>query len=116
VKYSESEEIVLKHFFTNIDKNVYCATDNMPIMLWGLLLGGYSRSALSMRDRFLQIFKDISKNEQYSYEVYIKEFATNILNNSVNNLVPALEKAAKFMDGCMDYSRARLRRIHLFPW
>lgn len=98
MKYSESEEIVLKHFFTNIDKNVYCATDNMPIMLWGLLLGGYSRSALSMRDRFLQIFKDISKNEQYSYEVYIKEFATNILNNSINNLVPALEKAAKFME------------------
>lgn len=60
-KYTEDEKTVLLHFFTNIDRNVYCATDAMSSQLWAFLVGQYSRSSLSMRDRFLQLFEDAEK-------------------------------------------------------
>lgn len=57
--FSEAEQIVLNHFFTNLDRNVYAATPNMSSQLWAFFTGQYSRSHLSMRDRFLQILEDM---------------------------------------------------------
>jgi hypothetical protein len=60
-EYTEDEKTVLLHFFTNIDKNIYCATNNMSYQLRAFLMGQYSRTHLSMRDRFLQLFTDCEK-------------------------------------------------------
>lgn len=94
--YNELETKILSHFFTNTDKNVYCATDNMPMELWALLLGGYSRSAESMRDRFLQVFKDISKEIGSEYEDTLV-LLSNDLKDDSDFIVRALNKASKFM-------------------
>lgn len=61
-KYTKDEKTVLLHFFTNADKNVYCAKDSLSSQLWAFLIGQYSRSELSLRDRFLQLFLDAQKN------------------------------------------------------
>ncbi|MDP5038950.1 MAG: hypothetical protein NWP80_00710, partial [Candidatus Gracilibacteria bacterium] len=60
-EYNQNEKIVLEYFFTNTDKNIYCAKNALSNQLWAFLVGQYSRSQLSMRDRFLQLFED-SKN------------------------------------------------------
>lgn len=57
-EYTPTEQIVLLYFFTNIDKNIYCARDTLPSQVWAFLVGQYSRSHLSLRDRFLKIFED----------------------------------------------------------
>ena len=56
--YTENEKIVLLYFFTNTHKNIYCAKNTLSNQLWAFLVGQYSRSELSMRDRFLQLFDD----------------------------------------------------------
>lgn len=91
--YSNNEQIVLLHFFTNIDKNIYCATDNMPTSLWALLLGGYSRSSISLRDRLLQVFRDIASD---NYDEYVDKLAKSISLNSLD-LSNEIAKAEKFM-------------------
>ena len=98
-KYYADEEKVLLHFFTNIDKDIYCATDNMPISLWAFLLGGYSRSQLSMRDRFLKIFRDISMESKDSqdYDEIIHDIVNSISVGS-EYLNVMLAKSAKFME------------------
>lgn len=60
-EYNQDEKVVLEYFFTNTDKNVYCAKDTLPSQVWAFLLWQYSRSHLSLRDRFLQIFNDQKK-------------------------------------------------------
>lgn len=109
--YSDSEKKILLHFFTNIDKDVYCATDNMPTSLWAFLLGGYSRSDLSMRDRFLKIFSDISieSKDAEDYEAMIGSMANSI---SVGNeyMQVMLEKSEQFMrKWAVEYSHSSLK-------
>lgn len=94
MSYNENEIKVLSYFFTNIDKDVYCATDNMPVDLWALLLGGYSRSPISLRDRLLQVFTDVAKLDNVSYDDYVSELASKLHTVS---LTKELDKAAKFM-------------------
>ncbi len=55
-EYSEPEKVVLNHFFTNTDKNIYCPTEHMPSPVWTFLVGQYSRTPVSMRERFIDIF------------------------------------------------------------
>lgn len=85
-EYTEDETTVLEYFFTNVDKNVYCATDNMSSQLWAFLVGQYSRTELSMRDRFLNLFKDaqkafetgkITEDEYISLEALAKDIREN---------------------------------------
>ena len=100
--FTEDEKIILLHFFTNIDKNIYAATDNMPSSLWALLEGGYSRSQLSMRMRFLNIFEEMQQElsqGKLSPEnvISIKDFANQIRNNQNLNLSFFLKKAEQFM-------------------
>lgn len=101
-EYTEDEKIVLLYFFTNIDKNVYCATDAMSSQLYAFLVGQYSRSALSMRDRFLQLFKDAEKafeNEQISQEEYVSlnDLAIAIKSEQFKTIDYFNDKASKFL-------------------
>lgn len=59
--YSPNETIVLGYFFTNVDKNVYCAKNILSSQFWSFLVGQYSRTHVSLRDRFLQLFEDQKK-------------------------------------------------------
>lgn len=102
-KFTEAETTVLSHFFTNTDLPIYCATDNMPTSLWAYLTGGYSRSQLSMRERFLYIFEEMLAEHQAcrlhrDELVTIGELAAAIGSESGNRLLnAALERASKFM-------------------
>jgi len=101
-EYTEDEKIVILHFFTNYDKNVYCATDNLSSQLWAFLVGQYSRSELSMRDRFLQLFDDAKKafeEEKITENEYIslKDLAEDIRNNNEIKTKYFNNKASDFL-------------------
>lgn len=101
-EYSENEKIVLEYFFTNIDKNIYCARNTLSNQLWAFLVGQYSRSELSMRDRFLQLFSDskaafdkwlIAKEEYISLDL----LAEDIKNSKSLSLDFFEQKASDFL-------------------
>ena len=101
-EFTDDEKVILNYFFTNIDKNIYAAKDSMPNTLWALLEGGYSRSQVSMRMRFLQIFEDMQKDfdkGKISEDelITIKDFAENIRSSNNIDLSFFLSKAEKFM-------------------
>lgn len=93
--WTAAEAIVLRHFFTNVDRDVYCATDAMPMALWAFLEGGYSRSQVSMRERFLAIFEEM--REKDSSAPTIDQLAESIASGSLPELEGALAKASSFM-------------------
>lgn len=93
--YSTSQEVLLLHFFTNVDRAVYCATDAMPMALWAFLEGGYSRSQLTMRDRFLLIFEEMRGKDPTCPT--IEDLAEAVTASRIPHLRGALEKAADFM-------------------
>lgn len=100
--YTVDEATVLSHFFTNLDRNVYAATDNMPSTLWAFLVGQYSRSALSMRDRFLQTFDDMEKKHSKGdipEDAYVPlpKMAAQIRASGSVNMAFFLEKSADFL-------------------
>ncbi|MCI0618106.1 FAD-dependent thymidylate synthase, partial [bacterium] len=101
-EFTEDEKTVLSHFFTNIDKNIYGATDAMPNSLWALLEGGYSRSQVSMRMRFLDIFDEMLeefKAGKLAKEeiVTVKDFADKLRSGGSLNMAFFLSKAEQFM-------------------
>jgi len=103
--YSELEKKVLSKFFTNLDSNVYCATDAMPTSLWAFLLGGYSRSNLTMRDRFLAIFKEL---DECQYEQLLSDMLGD--ENSTETISNVLNKAENFMrKWAIEYSHSSLK-------
>ncbi|MDD3302025.1 MAG: FAD-dependent thymidylate synthase [Candidatus Gracilibacteria bacterium] len=100
--YNENEKIVLEYFFTNIDKNIYCAKNTLSYQLWAFLVGQYSRSDLSMRDRFLQLFQDndkalekglISKEEHISLD----DLAQDIKNSKSIKLDYFEQRSSDFL-------------------
>jgi thymidylate synthase ThyX len=93
--WTAAEAIVLRHFFTNTERDVYCATDAMPMALWAFLEGGYSRSQVSMRERFLEIFKEM--REKDSSSPTIEQLAESIASGQLPELEGALAKASGFM-------------------
>ncbi len=82
--YSENEKIVLNHYFTNIDKNIYCATDNMSSQLWAFLIGQYSRTHVALRDRFLDLFQN-QKQALENWKIDQKDYI------SIDNLAQAIK-------------------------
>ena len=62
-EFSREEQIVLSHFYTNVDSNVYCAKDNMSSELWALVMGQFARSHLSAKERTIQLFRDVHKKD-----------------------------------------------------
>ena len=95
MSYSTAQEVFLKHFFTNVESDVYCATDAMPTALWAFLEGGYSRSQMSMRDRFLRIFEEIREKDEDAPS--IEELADAVARTHLPQLEGALARAADFM-------------------
>lgn len=101
-EYSKNEKIILEYFFTNIDKNVYCARNALSNQLWAFLVGQYSRSEASMRDRFLQLFDDSKKafekwlipKEEY---ISLDDLALDITNSKSLNLDFFEQKASDFL-------------------
>jgi hypothetical protein len=101
-EYSENEKVVLEYFFTNIDKNIYCAKNELSNQLWAFLVWQYSRSQLSMRDRFLQLFEDskaalekwIIKEDEY---LSLDDLAESIKNSKNLNLDFFEKKASDFL-------------------
>ncbi len=100
--YTENERIVLEYFFTNVDKNVYCAKNTLSSQLRAFLVGQYSRTHVSLRDRFLQLFYDqqlalekwnITQDEYIS----IDDLAESIKNNSWLKLDLFEKKASDFL-------------------
>ncbi len=100
--YTENERIVLDHFFTNVDRNVYCAKNALSSQLWAYLVGQYSRTHVSLRDRFLQLFDDqkialekwnITQDEYIS----VDELADSIKNQSGLKLEAFEKKASDFL-------------------
>lgn len=90
--FTEDEKKVLSYFFTNTDKNIYCAKDTIPSTMWANLLGKYSRSKESMRERFLKTFKDI---DGLPYEDFINYFKDADMNNKF--IENAMQKADAFL-------------------
>ena len=100
--YTSNERTVLEYFFTNVDKNVYCAKNTLSSQLWAYLVGQYSRTHVSLRDRFLQLFDDqkialdkwnITQDEYIS----IDELAESIQNQSGLKLQAFENKASDFL-------------------
>lgn len=114
-EYSEVEEIILTHFFTNLDKNIYAATHNMPSPLWAFFVGQYSRTHLSMRDRFLAIFDDMKTRHekgQISRDNYItkEEMAEAIKRSGEVKLSFFLKRAETFLEKWgIDFGHASLK-------
>lgn len=107
--YTDDERTVLKHFFTNIDSNVYAATDHMPNELWALVMGQYARSNLTARDRFLGLFEEMHKKQNASS---VSEIATQIRSQGdIYNLLDShLKAAGKFIEEWgVAYGHASLR-------
>src|ERR1035437_3102008 len=96
IPYTEHEIKVLSHFFTSTDGEEYAATDAMPSELWACLAGGASRSHLSVRDRFLQIFHDTYPSP-VEYNECLEHIAQAIEAQNTSYLKPAMERATKFM-------------------
>ncbi|MCB9362859.1 FAD-dependent thymidylate synthase [Candidatus Woesearchaeota archaeon] len=100
--YTDDERIVLLHFFTNVDRNVYCTTDALSSQLWAFLVGQYSRSPKSMRDRFLQLFSDaesaLSKGKiSKDSFVSLKELALAIKSGQFRTIEYFNTRAADFL-------------------
>jgi thymidylate synthase ThyX len=100
--YTENEKIVLLHFFSNVDRNVYVAKNTLSSQLRAFLLGQYSRSTLSMRDRFLQLFEDGKKaieEGKITPDEYVSldEVAKMIQHSQSFTLNFFEEKAANFL-------------------
>lgn len=101
-EYSENEKIVLEYFFTNVDKNIYCATNNLSSQLWAFLVWQYSRTHLSLRDRFLQLFEDSKialEKWQISQDEYISldQLANSIQQNKKFDMSFFENKASDFL-------------------
>ncbi len=101
-EYSENEKVVLDYFFTNTDKNIYSAKNTLSNQLWAFLVGQYSRSTLSMRDRFLQIFDDsASALEKWiitpEEHISLDDLAHSIKNSKSLNLDFFENKASDFL-------------------
>ncbi|MBU0959077.1 MAG: FAD-dependent thymidylate synthase [Nanoarchaeota archaeon] len=77
-EYTPAERTIIRHFFTNDDSNVYCATENMSSQLWALLMGQYARSPDSAKDRLLTLFRDVHEKAEEGTTLSLEEVAGTI--------------------------------------
>ncbi|MCC7552689.1 FAD-dependent thymidylate synthase [Candidatus Micrarchaeota archaeon] len=90
MEYSKTEQEILLHFFTNLDKRVFIAKNIHP-EIWALLQAQYSRSKEGLRERFLKTLK----NDKESYKKLVEAVETKELDNIA--LIKAEEKAQNFL-------------------
>lgn len=116
-EYSEAEKIILNYFFTNLDKNIYALKPTLSFCLSALLVGQYSRSHLSMRDRFLYIFEEMKKaadTGKIAKEDYIsvEDFSNELVKkgDALQKLAYFEQKANSFLkEHGVDYGHASLK-------
>ena len=95
-EYTPEERVILNHFWTNTDANVYAAKDTLPTELWALLMGQFARSSLTARERLLKLFEDMEKKGAPTK----KEIAEAITQgkNTDALLERHLQKAGEFLE------------------
>lgn len=106
----EDERTIVEHFFTNDDSNVYAVKDTMPSTLWALLMGQYARSAVPVKERLLNLMKDLPKKDTKAKT--LTEIALEIrASGRVRDSLDAHSRAAeKFIEEYgIDYGHASLR-------
>jgi thymidylate synthase ThyX len=111
IPYNEHEKIILNYFFTNIDSNVYCAKDTMPMELWALLMGQYARRHSTARDRLLMLFEAVYMNNPEKV-LSVEELAKTIkTKGEISEIMQEhLKTAGKFIDQYgVKYGHASLR-------
>ena len=110
-EFSREEQIVLSHFYTNVDSNVYCAKDNMSSELWALVMGQFARSHLSAKERTIQLFRDVHKKDPDN--VPPLEYIADVIQrgSSITSLLESHERhAGRFVsDYGVKYGHASLR-------
>jgi thymidylate synthase ThyX len=64
-KFNDAELTVLDRFFTGVKElaNIYAAKPTMPSAVWAFLTGAYSRSSLTMREKFLNTLQEVYGSE-----------------------------------------------------
>ncbi|HLD97752.1 MAG TPA: FAD-dependent thymidylate synthase [Candidatus Nanoarchaeia archaeon] len=108
--YSDDERVVLNHFFTNLNSNVYCASDNIPSELWGLLVGQYARTHLSAKDRLIELFNKIHEREPSAPDIGSIADLLRGQKDISKSLTEHLAFAGRFIDEYgVDYGHASLR-------
>jgi hypothetical protein len=73
-KFTALETDALSVMFTGVENlnSVYCAKASLPSNVWGFMVGAYSRSQLTMREKFLETMKLIAKNDEDEYVSNLK--------------------------------------------
>jgi thymidylate synthase ThyX len=88
--YTKDEELVLNHFFTNLNKPVFFVK-NMHPEVWALMQARYSRATEGMRESFLKLIKEDPEN--------FKSLVNALQHSDVQlKMDKAVDKAIKFMD------------------
>lgn len=93
--YTIDEMLVLNHFFTSVSEDVYAVHDSMPMSLWGYLAGLSSRTHLGVRERFLNVLKEVLDD---SYENIIEAWAKDIIRHKGVDLTQVMQKASSFLE------------------
>jgi thymidylate synthase ThyX len=88
--FSEDEQLVLNHFFTNLDKPVFFVK-NMHPEVWALMQARYSRAKEGLRESFLTLLKEDPENFKTLAEA-LKSTANQI------KMDKAVDKAIQFME------------------
>jgi hypothetical protein len=104
--YSETELTVLDRFFTGVKTldNIYAAKHTLPMPMWAFLTGSYSRSTLTMREKFLVTIKELEGADRYDF--VIEELAIGH-NNFFDKFII---RAEKFLSKwAVDYGHASLK-------
>ncbi|MFA4960630.1 MAG: FAD-dependent thymidylate synthase [Candidatus Pacearchaeota archaeon] len=107
---SSDERTILEYFFTNVDSNVYVAKDTLPVELWAMGMGQYARSNITLKERFLQLLRDMPKKDPSAKT--LEEIATAIRSGTdASDLMTShLKKAGEFIvNWGIDYGHASLR-------
>lgn len=120
--YTPAQKTLVEYFFTNSHKNVYGAIPGrMPDELWAFLIGRYSRSASSLRDRFLDVFEEMQKEKDKKKAdgqtinkddyVTLDELAQQLQQSQAVKLQMLLKRAQRFLGqwGTGEFGHASLR-------
>lgn len=91
--FTDLEIRVLKRFFTGVDtlSNIYAVKSSMPHTIWAFLTGSYSRSHLTMREKFLSTLEEL---DHAAYQSTLELMAGSSEDDLYDDL---LKRADKFL-------------------
>lgn len=111
--YSEAQQVILNHFFTTTDGNVYFLRNFEPEVA-ATLLASYSRSQLPLRDKLLETIVDIEiarRNEGMPKEARIRMLRENEESQLYSRLASIIRGAAPRMADFNDFFVQRARKF-----